>query len=206
MSFSIEYKRFEVLPVRIPVSAQMSPIIYIVYQIVKTMVTSYRNPKVRLGESNIHGKGLFAVAPIKKGEVVAVKGGHILDRERLKGVVDDIEKSFTQIEHDLWIGPLERSEVSLNKLYINHSCDPNAGIMGQVSFVAMRNIEEGEEVTYDLAMESDEGAVYWEVSCQCGKDNCRKRITGEDWKRKELQEKYGNYFSSYILEKIRKTA
>lgn len=169
------------------------------------MVTSYRSPKVRLGKSNIHGKGLFAVAPIEKGEIVAVKGGHILDREMLKGVVDDIEKSFTQIEHDLWIGPLERSEVAMNKLYINHSCDPNAGIMGQVSFVAMREIDRGEEVTYDLAMESDEGAVYWEVHCQCGKSNCRKKITGDDWKKKELQDRYGNFFSSYILEKIRKT-
>ncbi len=166
------------------------------------MVTSYRNPKVKVMESKIHGKGLFAVAPVKKGEVVAVKGGHIIDSKALENVVEDIEKSFTQIEHDLWIGAVRKDEVPVNKLYINHSCDPNTGIRGQISFVAMKDIAEGEEITYDLAMESDEGAVYWEFDCRCGTEKCRKKVKGDDWKRKDLQERYGNYFSGYILEKI----
>ena len=44
---------------------------------------SYRSPKTEVRESPIHGRGLFANADIAKGEVVAVKGGHIVNREQL---------------------------------------------------------------------------------------------------------------------------
>lgn len=170
------------------------------------MPSSYRSPKVMVGSSSIHGKGLIAVEQIQRGEIVCIKGGHILDQGTLAEVVDDIEKSFTQIEHNFWIGASKRSEVEENKLFINHSCEPNTGISGQITFVAMRDIENGEEVTYDLAMESDEGAKYWEFNCKCGKPGCRKKISGDDWKRRDLQERYGDYFSSYILNKIRSGA
>ena len=45
---------------------------------------SYRSPKTEVRESKIHGRGLFATANIAKDEVVAAKGGHIVDRETLR--------------------------------------------------------------------------------------------------------------------------
>jgi hypothetical protein len=45
---------------------------------------SYRSPKTEVRESSIYGRGLFARADIAKNEVVAIKGGHIVDRERLR--------------------------------------------------------------------------------------------------------------------------
>ena len=42
---------------------------------------SYLSPKTEVRESKIHGRGLFAIADIAKNEIVAIKGGHIVDRK-----------------------------------------------------------------------------------------------------------------------------
>ena len=41
---------------------------------------SYRSPKTEIRESKIHGRGLFAASAIEQNEIVAVKGGHIVNR------------------------------------------------------------------------------------------------------------------------------
>jgi hypothetical protein len=43
----------------------------------------------------------------------------------------------------------------------------------------------------------------YEMECKCGAPNCRKVITGQDWRRKDLQKKYAGYTSWYLLEKIK---
>jgi hypothetical protein len=43
---------------------------------------------------------------------------------------------------------------------------------------------------------------YDEFDCDCGASNCRGRITGDDWKMKELQERYAAYFSPYLQRRI----
>jgi len=45
---------------------------------------SYFSPKTELRQSKIHGRGLFAIADIANDEIVAVKGGHIVDRKTLR--------------------------------------------------------------------------------------------------------------------------
>lgn len=41
------------------------------------------------------------------------------------------------------------------------------------------------------------------MKCLCGVENCRGLVTGNDWKLKELQDQYKNYFSPYLNEKIK---
>lgn len=161
---------------------------------------SYRSPKAAVKKSFIHGYGLFAIKPIKKGEIVVIKGGHVFDEKTLKKVKNKIAESYFQIEDDFVIGPLKKSEVKENKLFINHSCNPNIGIRGQITLVALRNIKPGEELTYDWVME-DPGN--WKMKCNCGSKNCRKIITGNDWKNSKLQKKYKGYFSAYLEEKMK---
>ena len=81
-------------------------------------------------ESRIQGKGLFAKERIKKGEVVAVKGGHIFDKKRLKEVSESLGPAEIQIDEEFFIGPLLEEEREGSMLYINHSCDPNVAING----------------------------------------------------------------------------
>ena len=63
----------------------------------------------------------------------------------------------------------------------------------------MRDINKDEELTTDYAFIDNED---YEFICTCGAENCRKRITGYDWKRKDLQEKYYDYFAQYLKDKI----
>jgi uncharacterized protein len=160
---------------------------------------SYISPKAAVRESAIHGLGLFAVEPIGAGEVVCVKGGYVFGRERLREMAGWYGSAEIQVAEDLFIGPVEESERESSMIFSNHSCEPNIGVRGQIVFVAMRDIAAGEELTHDWATTDDDD---YEMECRCGSLNCRRAITGQDWRRKDLQEKYAGYFSLYLAEKI----
>ena len=161
---------------------------------------SYRSPKTEVRESKIHGRGLFAAADIAKDEIVAVKGGHIVDRktlgEKIAPVLGPVE---IQIDDDLFIAPVTEEERETSMLYSNHSCDPNLGMRGEITFVAMRDICAGEELTHDWAMTDDDD---YSIECNCGVPDCRKTLSGKDWQRPDLQRRYAGYFSAYLACKI----
>ena len=165
------------------------------------MPASYLSPKTRIRKSPIHGRGLFAINTIREGEIVAIKGGHILDRRTLSKVGRRIAAAYIQIDDLFYIGARREAEVARNKIFINHSCEPNLGIRGQITFVALRAIKAAEELTYDWAMEENVRAV---TRCACGARRCRGTLTGQDWKIASLQRRYRGYFSAYIEEKIRR--
>lgn len=162
---------------------------------------SYLSPKAAVRESPIHGKGLFAIAPFTQGEIVCVKGGYIFDRQTLRSMPEWYGAAEIQIADDLFVGPLAEAERAGSMIFSNHSCEPNIGVRGQVVFVAMRGIAAGEELTHDWATTDDDD---YEMECGCGSVSCRKVITGRDWQRRDLQEKYGGYFSWYLAEKIKR--
>jgi len=164
------------------------------------MPLSYRSPKTEVRESKIHGRGLFATADIAKDEVVAVKGGHIISRQQLrKKIAPRLGPVEIQIGDDLFIAPVTDQERGSSMLYSNHSCDPNLGMRGEITFVAMRDIRAGEELTHDWATTDDDN---YSVKCNCGSPNCRRTLTGKDWQRPELQGRYAGYFSAYLVMKI----
>lgn len=160
---------------------------------------SYRSPKTEVRPSPIHGKGLFAIAPIFKGEVVVTKGGHIVTREQLRDITTALGPVEIQIGEDLFIAPVTAEEREISMLYSNHSCSANLGLRGEITFVAMRDIAAGEELTHDWATTDDDDDS---MECRCGSSNCRKILTGKDWQRTDLQERYRGYFSAYLAQKI----
>ncbi|HLC76788.1 MAG TPA: SET domain-containing protein-lysine N-methyltransferase [archaeon] len=163
---------------------------------------SYRSPKAEVREkSKIQGKGLFAKVPIKKGELVFIKGGHIVDYEESKKIEAKFGEYCLQITDTFFICPKTKDEVKDTAIFINHSCNPNVGPDGQVSFVALRKIKAGEELCYDYAMTTSRK---YRLVCNCGSRDCRKTITGDDWKLRSLQTKYGKHFTHLILGKIKK--
>jgi hypothetical protein len=161
---------------------------------------SYLSSKTEVRESKIHGRGLFAIADIAKSEIVAVKGGHIVDgkalREQIAPRLGPVE---IQIDDDLFIAPVTDEERALSMLYLNHSCEPNLGVRGEITFVAIRNIRAGEELTHDWAMTDDDD---YSLECKCGAASCRKTLNGKDWQRPDLQKRYAGYFSAYLARKI----
>lgn len=143
------------------------------------------------------GYGVFARVPVDKGDLLVLWGGRILSESELDPEMPYFTQRVLQIEEGLYMlqpEPLEPSD------YFNHSCAPNAGFSGQIALVAMRDLEPGEEVCFDYAM--CDGSPYDEFICTCGSQNCRGNITGEDWKRPDLRERYAGYYMPYLQRRI----
>ena len=85
---------------------------------------------------------------------------------------------------------------------VNHSCNPDCGIKlnetGAHDFVAMRDINVNEEITFDYAMRNY-GVDYFPKHCKCGSENCRGSITG--WKDlpDKTKRKYEGFVAPYLL-------
>lgn len=161
------------------------------------MLKSVLSNKVEIRTNSLNGKGIFAKENIKKGEIVFIKGGHILTRDEIfsSGVIN----SYFPINDEYFLGATNKDEEDQIKLYQNHSCNPNVGLHGEITFIAMRDIEKDEELTVDYAFIDNKD---YSFECTCGSNNCRKIITGFDWKIKELQDKYYEYFAQYLKDKI----
>jgi len=164
--------------------------------------TSWIDPRVEVQLSPIQGKGMFAVAPIRQGEVVVVWGGTLMTEEDIRAGKAK-PGSIAAIGEGLYLAGLADEEEDPAD-FMNHSCDPNVWMQDEVTLVARRDIAVGEELTVDYAMfEGDEGwAMPW--TCRCGSDLCRKAITGKDWRRKDLQARYRDHFSPFINERVRR--
>lgn len=160
---------------------------------------SYLSPKTQLRNSPIHGRGLFAISPFKAGEVVCVKGGHIFGRQTLQEVRSALGPADIEVADDLFIGPIHPEERESGMIFSNHSCEPNIAVQGQIVFIAIHDIQGGEELTHDWATTDDDNNV---LTCNCKAPTCRGTVTGKDWQKPELQKKYRGLFSWYLQRKI----
>ncbi|MEM9952628.1 MAG: SET domain-containing protein [Chloroflexota bacterium] len=154
---------------------------------------SWLSPKLesrKLSEKG--GHGVFALKPIPKDTLIAMFGGTIVTGEQLVTLTETLQSLSIQVHDDLFLV----STIIGAGDHINHSCNPNCGIQGQIAIVAMRDINAGEEATFDYAM--CDTAPYDEFSCEC----CRKSIKADDWQSHDLWEQYQGYFSYYIQQKI----
>jgi SET domain-containing protein len=154
---------------------------------------SWLSPLAVCHEAGAKGKGVFAVAPIPAGTTVAGFGGNVVDRAELDALDEETRVHALQIDEDLFIAsapPFDDAD------YVNHSCDPNCGIVGAVLLVALRDVAAGEALCFDYAMtDSDD---YDEFTCMCDTAICRGTVTGADWKEPELCDRYPGWRSAYI--------
>jgi uncharacterized protein len=163
------------------------------------LTLTYFSPKVEKRTSAIHGRGLFAKSAISKGEIAVIKGGYVLTKAQRDAIAKETGPSDIQISEGLFVGPSTAAEREGGMMHLNHSCEPNLGMQGQIVFVALRDIEQNEELTLDYAMMDDEPD---EMRCSCGAGSCRGTISGFDWKKPEIQKKYDGYFSWFIQRRI----
>ncbi|HTS99754.1 MAG TPA: SET domain-containing protein-lysine N-methyltransferase [Streptosporangiaceae bacterium] len=165
------------------------------------IVSSYISPKAAKGQpSAVAGRGLIAVAPIARDEIVAIKGGHIVDSATLRALPPRLQNSDVQIADGFHLVALDEDEYEPVMLFLNHSCEPNVGFAGNIVLVAMRDVAAGEELTTDYALFDDADDP---MPCHCGTPSCRGTISGRDWLLPELRRKYGDYFSWYLLRRFR---
>ncbi len=164
------------------------------------MVASWISPKARKGvESGIAGRGLVAHEAIDAGEVVAVKGGHIVTTQALHALSEPLQNSEIQVADGLHLVAHTPEEYEAVMVFINHSCEPNVGFGGNTVLLAMSAVAAGVELTTDYAMFDD---YTGQMTCRCGTASCRRTIDGQDWRRPDLQRRYAGYFSWYVQRKI----
>ena len=154
------------------------------------------NPKLVRKETQQYGKAVFATEDIEKDEVIAYWDGPVYEVQNNSDLPNDpplfVADHAIQFEKHKW-----RDSDGLAR-YLNHSCEPNCGIKGLFTIVAMRKINKGEEVTWDYEMTEDSD---WEMVCKCGSPHCRKLIRAYRFMPPEIKEKYKDYTSDWLKPK-----
>ena len=160
--------------------------------------TSYLSPKLEAySKPEKGGGGVFAHTMVHAGELLVVWGGDVITGQQLADLSPLARQHTIQIEENLYLTPTRAPEPAD---YVNHSCDPNAGLSGQISLIALRDIAPNEEICFDYA--TCDGSPYDEFDCACNSSHCRRRISGNDWQRPELQSRYAGHFSPYLQRRI----
>ncbi|WP_344221766.1 GNAT family N-acetyltransferase [Kribbella sancticallisti] len=156
------------------------------------------HPHLEVGDSGIAGKGLFASAAIKQGEVVSVLAGRKVTTAELEELLEHPPVDTITLDDDehLVLPNDPRPAIA----YGNHSCDPNLWWIDAVTLAARRGIAAGEEITSDYGTST---GTDFEMACSCGSPLCRGVVTGEDWKRDDLQARYGDHWIPALLSKQR---
>jgi SET domain-containing protein len=158
---------------------------------------SYISPKLEIREDKtIEGRGMFARQPIAKGDIITVWGGDVVPTDEFRNLPEYQKRQSAQVEEGFHLVSTKPGPGD----FINHSCDANAGLDGQIVVRAMRDISVGEEVCIDYAMvDSTPGEDF---ECACNSPICRKTVTSDDWKLPDLQKRYAGYFTPFLLRRI----
>jgi hypothetical protein len=138
-------------------------------------------PLFEVRQSPIHGRGVYALRPLRKGKrLIEYLGERITPEEADERYDDDA----LEIPHTFLFTIDARTVIDAavdgnEARFINHSCDPNCEAVdedGRIFIEVIRNIRPGEELTYDYHLERD---GHWRpewaerYACRCGAQNCR---------------------------------
>ncbi|MCR4295306.1 MAG: SET domain-containing protein-lysine N-methyltransferase [Elusimicrobia bacterium] len=113
-----------------------------------------------------HGQGVFAERSYAAGEVILVFSGEELttaeaDRRGVR-------------RHCLDVGPGLQLYVDPPARFLNHACDPNAGLRDAVTLAAIRAIPAGTEIRFDYSTSVPDES--WALDCRCASPLCRGRV------------------------------
>ncbi len=168
---------------------------------------TWTDPRIEFRTSRISGAGMFARQPFKKGETVCIVGGIVMTDEEFLAF-QATQRLYNSIQIDDHLHLVEDPEVTRTlEGSMNHSCDSSAWMGDDATLVARWDIEAGAEVTIDYALFTTQSNWLLDTRCRCGSPHCRRIITGDDWRREDVQERYRGHFSPFInrrIEKLRK--
>jgi uncharacterized protein len=113
------------------------------------------------------GRGVFAARHLQPGQTILTFAGPVLAASEMLALGPDRV-------YALQVGPAEYMHLLPPGRYLNHSCDPNAGIVNDRVLIALRPIVPGEEIRFDYstAMRED----HWTMECRCGEYLCRRVV------------------------------
>lgn len=165
---------------------------------------TWNDPRIEIRRSAINGDGIFACQSIQKGEVVIIVGGRVMTEEEFASFqAAHSVYNFIQIDKDLYLVEDPETTQSMEG-WVNHSCDANTWMTDEVTLIARRDIATGEEITVDYALFTTQSNWMLDNRCRCGSPDCRRVITGDDWRREDVRERYRHHFSPFINRRIEK--
>ena len=123
--------------------------------------------------SDIGGNGLFAVQRIRKGQLICPLDGTRKPHEEVKAAPSDHwwHEYAIGFGDEGWSLIPDRDAVGWH--LANHSCNPNAivDVRRDNYLVARRDIQPGQEITFDYGWERFEP-----MPCRCGEEHCTGNI------------------------------
>jgi len=132
-------------------------------------------------KQGMHGRGAFAGEPIGSGTLILQFSGPFLHYRETSA-----DTLALQIGPDLYIGASGGPDD-----FVNHSCDPNAGVRIEgttAKLFAIRAVATGEEILFDYSTILDEDD--FTMSCLCGSPACRNTITDGKYLPDEVWSRY----------------
>lgn len=112
---------------------------------------------LKVVRSKIHGYGVIALRPFKAGEIVVYGDGVLYSEEE---EFDDTYALVYSDDEDTQDEPDRYLDLTDQTRWINHACSPNTEVITGLNsktgepyawWTALRDIELGEELTYDYA-------------------------------------------------------
>ena len=137
--------------------------------------------RIQVRRSGVHGKGVFALALLARGEVVIEYKGEVISwKEALRRHPHDPKDP----DHTFYFHVDEKNVIDAKvggnaARWINHACQPNCEadeVDGRIFIKALRTIQPGEELFYDYGLVLDErqtAKVKKQFECRCGTRKCR---------------------------------
>jgi len=149
------------------------------------------------------GKGIFALRDFKESEFILEITGEVIETENPEDYPEEITEHWSPLGRKgkkyMFIKP------ESPWMYMNHSCDANAGVINDRKLIARKNIKKGDEITVDYSaydIESlTQGRKQLRMECKCGSENCRKIIKTFDRLGKKDQEKLKRFLNPYLRKK-----
>jgi SET domain-containing protein len=153
---------------------------------------------VIVSHSVIHGRGLFTNADLEAGRIVIRLGGRLVSSSELRALLDGAGGyvDTVAVHEDAHLVLPSGTTVH----YGNHSCDPNLWHVSSYEIATRRTVLADEELTVDYGTHT--AAPGFTMACSCGAASCRGFVTGEDWRRPELQSTYAGHWAPVLEKRI----
>jgi SET domain-containing protein len=130
-------------------------------------------------KKKVHAKKNF-----KRDDLLLEFGGEVIHTTQLPE--NHHQERYIQIDHEKYLAPSGDLDD-----HINHSCDPNSGIVirdDRVFLITIKPVKQDEEITWDYstAINNDK----FEIECICQTESCRKKIISFKDLPEGIQERY----------------
>jgi hypothetical protein len=160
--------------------------------------------ELRPSQTVIGEVGVYAVRRLPKDQIIAEaakfdeKFVAWSEFKKLDLATQSKVKRFCNLTPEGYFAPPDFNQLTI-AFYLNHSCSYSVGFNDLGDFITTRPIAKGEELFLDYGMLIS--YPKYRMTCKGGSPDCRKIITGNDWKNPLFVAKNKKYMLRELLQK-----